>query len=333
MRNKLFIIILGAICSLSFLSTCTTNDNSLFTTTVGGNAYDVMVVGDPAVWSDTAGRHLFAILDEDMPGLPQSEPLFNILFLSTNDFTTIVKPTRNIIFYKIDSLQYTQGKLNFEKDRWARTQAIVNISAPNQEEMIRILNKKKAAMVDFFVDSECERSLLYFNKYRNMDGAKLAKDKLGIQISLPNYIDKSKTGDNFIWFSNGSIDTRMDIIAYRTPYLGEKDFTLERIIEKRDSITKIQIPGPSEGSYMCTETEIIPPVARQIRYKGKKCTEVRGLWRTEGEFMGGPFVSRTFIDSLHNETVTIEAFVYAPEHKKRNKIRQVEAVLHSLEIE
>lgn len=333
MRSRLLIITLGAITSLMMLSACSKKDNSLFTVAVGGNAYDVMVVGNPTIWKDTAGRYLFNILDEDMPGLPQSEPLFNILFLNTNDFTNIVKPTRNIIFYKIDSLLYTQGKINFEKDRWAKTQAIINITAPSQEEMIKILQKKRKAMVDFFVDTECERSLLYFNKYRNTVGIQLAKDQLGIRIALPNYIDKSKTGDKFIWFSNNSLDVRMDVIAYRTPHVGDEDFSMERIIEKRDSITKKYIPGPSEGSYMCTEMEVIPPVDRHIRFKGKKCTEVRGLWRTEGDFMGGPFVSRTSLDSLHNEMVTIEAFVYAPEHKKRNKIRQVEAVLHSLEIE
>lgn len=320
-----------ALCAM--LTSCSNKDNGLFTVSVGGNAYDVMVVGDPDVWKSEAGRTLFDVLDEDMPGLPQLEPMFNIIFLKTQDFTDIVRPMRSIIFFDVDDSHYTQGKVSFSRDKWANTQSIVKITAPNQEEMIRVVKEKKQKIVDFLVEGECERCILYFDRYANSDGKKMLRDKLGVRVSLPNYINKSKVGDNFIWMSNGSLDARLDILAYRTPYGGEKDMTLERILDKRDSLTKIYVPGPSEGSYMCVERDEIPPVDRKIIYKGRKCTEVRGLWRTENEFMGGPFVSRTFVDTVRQETVTLEAFVYAPQHKKRNKIRLVEAVLHSLEFE
>lgn len=333
MKKRVAFIACCAFLALTALTSCSKKDNGLFTVTVGGNAYDVMVVGDPDIWKGDAGRALFDVLDEDMPGLPQAEPLFNILFLNTQEFTDIVKPMRSLVFYDVDSTQYTQGKVSFSVDRWAKTQAIVKITAPDQEEMARVVKERGRAIVDFFVDKECERSLLYFDRYPNVEGKKLLRDNLGIKVSLPNYINKSKVGDKFIWMSNGSVDARLDVLAYRTPFQGKKDMNLERILEKRDSLTKIYIPGPSEGSYMCVEREVIPPVDRHILYKGRKCTEVRGLWRTENEFMGGPFVSRTFVDTLHQEAVTVEAFVYAPQHKKRNKIRQVEAVLHSLEIE
>ena len=44
--------------------------------------------------------------------------------------------------------------------------------------------------------------------------------------------------------------------------------------------------------------------------------------------MGGPFVARTL--SFGNKTLTIEGFVYAPGQKKKNKLRQLEAVLYTL---
>lgn len=333
MGRNFIVTVSVALMSLFTVPSCTNMDNSLFTTTVGGNAYDVMVVGDANVWKSPAGRCLFDVLDEEMPGLPQSEPYFNIFFLRTQDFTDIVKPMRSLVFYQIDSCKFTQGKVSFRKDEWAATQAIVNVTAPDQEEMIRVLKEKKRAILDFLVDKECERSILYFNRYSNLDGMSLLRDKLGIKVMLPHFIDKSKVGDNFVWLSNGSLDVRMDILAYRTPFHDKKDMSLERIVERRDSLTKIYVPGPSEGSYMCVEDEVIPPVGRHILFKGRKCTEVRGLWRVEGGFMGGPFVSRSFVDTLHQEVVTMDAFVYAPQHEKRNKIRQVEAVLHSLEFE
>lgn len=54
----------------------------------------------------------------------------------------------------------------------------------------------------------------------------------------------------------------------------------------------------------------------------------RGLWEMKNDAMGGPFVARTL--SFGNKTLTIEGFVYAPGQKKKNKLRQLEAVLYTL---
>ena len=48
-----------ALCAM--LTSCSNKDNGLFTVSVGGNAYDVMVVGDPDVWKSEAGRTLFDV--------------------------------------------------------------------------------------------------------------------------------------------------------------------------------------------------------------------------------------------------------------------------------
>lgn len=327
--------ILFTVClMLALMASCSNNKgDSLFVPSVGGNAYDLMIVGNKTIWDGPTGRCLFDLFDQEMDGLPQSEPLFTILFLETHNFTNIVHPMRNLLFYHIDSTQYTQGKVSFSRDRWANTQAIVKVTAPNQEEAIRVIKESGQQIIDFYVDMECERGILYFSKYRNDKGINIVKDEIGVKLAIPNFINKIKRGEKFVWLSNGSLDVRQDIFVYRTPYKDSTDFSLNRIIEKRDSITKIYIEGPSEGSYMTTETSVIPPVARQFYYNKKKCVEVRGLWRTEGDFMGGPFVSRTFLDKTNNEIITVEAFVYAPQHKKRNKIRQTEAVLHSLEFD
>jgi len=60
--------------------------------------------------------------------------------------------------------------------------------------------------------------------------------------------------------------------------------------------------------------------------------EIRGLWRVENAFMGGPFVSLSTVDETRNRVVTVEGFVYAPKADKRNLMRQVEAVVYSLQI-
>jgi hypothetical protein len=54
-----------------------------------------------------------------------------------------------------------------------------------------------------------------------------------------------------------------------------------------------------------------------------------------GDAMGGPYVARTLYlptpgKELQAGVFTIFTFVYAPESTKRNKIRQLEAVLYTI---
>ena len=65
---------------------------------------------------------------------------------------------------------------------------------------------------------------------------------------------------------------------------------------------------------------------------GLYIAELRGLWKLEKGFMGGPFVSHTTIDTVYNRVVTIDGYVFAPNRDKRNLIRQVEAIINTLEI-
>ena len=46
--------------------------------------------------------------------------------------------------------------------------------------------------------------------------------------------------------------------------------------------------------------------------------------------MGGPFVSLTRLDQVNAQVVTAETFLFAPGQKKRNALRQCEAILYSL---
>jgi hypothetical protein len=57
---------------------------------------------------------------------------------------------------------------------------------------------------------------------------------------------------------------------------------------------------------------------------------MRGLWKLEGDFMGGPFYSMTFLDERTGNLVTIDGFAYAPYFDKREYIREVEAIIKTL---
>ena len=89
---------------------------------------------------------------------------------------------------------------------------------------------------------------------------------------------------------------------------------------------------------MGTEYKHFPPVSRQVAalrdsVGGFYGIETRGLWKIEdGEAMGGPFVSLTRLDQVNGRVVTAETFLFAAGQKKRNALRQNEAILYSLKM-
>lgn len=55
---------------------------------------------------------------------------------------------------------------------------------------------------------------------------------------------------------------------------------------------------------------------------------MRGFWDVEGDFMGGPFVSYTTVDTATDRVFTLDCYVYSPKLPKRNYMREVEHLLH-----
>ena len=119
--------------------------------------------------------------------------------------------------------------------------------------------------------------------------------------------------------------------AYTFPYTTPEAFSETYLVVKRASVLRQQIPGSFPGSYMQTERRFglcYTPMLWQDTY----CGMLRGLWRVEGDMMGGPFVSLARLDPSGKRVIVVEGFVYAPESKKANLIRRMEAALFTLSL-
>jgi len=139
--------------------------------------------------------------------------------------------------------------------------------------------------------------------------------------------------ENFFWITNDHHETLMNIVIYTYPYTDPNTFTYEFLIAKRDSIMKRNIPGQVPGSFMGTERQFATPIMREIAHNGEYAVEIIGLWRMmNGGAMGGPFYSLTRLDEVNQRIVTIEGFLFAPGVRKRNAIRTLEAVVHSIQL-
>ena len=81
-------------------------------------------------------------------------------------------------------------------------------------------------------------------------------------------------------------------------------------------------------------SDAFEPDYRIFRLEGRLWCELRGFWDVQGDFMGGPFVSYSTVDTATNRVFTLDCYVYAPDlnkPRKRNYMRGVEHLLYSVQ--
>ena len=118
----------------------------------------------------------------------------------------------------------------------------------------------------------------------------------------------------------------MDLIFYAFPAENVDALNKSHLVAMRDSVTRLHISGSFEGSYMTTENRF--PVEYEPLPNGKQPGAViRGLWKMQGDMMGGPFVSYAWYDAPRHRVVVAEGFVYAPETNKKLYMHRLESAL------
>ena len=106
--------------------------------------------------------------------------------------------------------------------------------------------------------------------------------------------------------------------------------TGENLIAARDSMTKKYIPGAIKGAYPIVAQKFGFPLINNLQIASRNGVEMRGLWESVRDKMGGPFYSFSFIDQSGQYIITVDGFVYAPEENKRDYLREVEAIVKSI---
>lgn len=316
---------------LTTLTSC--KDSGGLLPSVTGTIYENLVVMENQYWKGAPGDSVRNYLAADMECMPQIEPLFSLSHTNFQGFSSILKPVRNIFIADIDSTKYTQGKISYYKNQWARPQAVVKVAAPSSRVFEELMHAYGQNIAQYFVRQEIERQISFYEGYTNQKARQAAQQLFGIEINIPNDMSKITQKEDFLWVTDYKTNIRKDIVIYSYPYTEKETFTQEYLLAKRDSIMKQHIPGSVEGSYMGTEYRHIPPQFRAINVKGEYCAEVKGLWRIiDGDAMGGPFISHTRLDAVNQRIITAEIFIYGAGQKKRNALRQLEAVLYSIKL-
>ncbi len=311
--------------SLLFLFSCKSNDG--YKPNAGGKAGDMLIVMKAKYKSSDAGKAIKEMMSQPYLGLPQEEPVFNVQMAPYDNLNDFMKTMRNLIMVNITP-KVERDTILYYKDAWAKGQAMVRINAKTEQEFIDLINSKEATLIAFFNKAERERAMKYYRKYINKEFSDKIRAKFGIFISVPTGYKRINEKDNFIWISEGNAGASEGLIVYSYPYTGKGTFLKESLLNKLNEVLKNNVPGPADGSYMSIEM-MFPPIYRAVEVNGEKAAEIRGLWKVVGDMMGGPWIMHAHLDKSKQRVIVVYGYVYAPEERKRDKIRQMEAVLYS----
>ena len=219
-------------------------------------------------------------------------------------------------------------KLSIAKNPWAEPQTMITVSAPDEATAASIILANDEKICETFEDAERERVIMNAKAFPNESLATVVRNQFGGTPWFPSSYSMKKRTDDFVWISYETSYTTQGIFIYKYPYTSEKQFTREALVEKRNEVMKENVPGTLEGSYMITNP-VIEPGYWQKSYKGRTFVEIRSLWETQNDYMGGPFISDSFLSANGQDVITIEGFVYAPKYDKREYLRQLEAIIYS----
>ena len=297
---------------------------------IGSTSEILVVLDNQQQWDNAIGKSIRAHFGADQYGLNQPEPIYSIAHLSKQNFSDMFKKHRNILIVHIDPKMEEQKTESFE-DFWASPQQIINIQTTNIQEFTKTLDENASAIIDKYKRAERKRILSVFRTSSRNKVTDQLVETFQFKMTIPSGFFMAKSEPGFMWIRKEANDYSQGILIISETYQDTAQFSKASIVARTNRFLQQFVPGEQDSSYMQIDEKYLPALANNVDdFVTDYAIEVRGLWNVEGDFMGGPFISYTFLDPRTNQIVTLHGYVYHPNKKKRDLLLQVESILYSI---
>ena len=301
-----------------------------------GRTNEILVITNTkAMWEGAVGDSIRSFFGQYQVGLPQAEPMFELYNIPESAINKTFKAMHAIFILDINK-DFQQPLLEAKKDLWSKPQLVIKITAPDINTFYKVFRERRESYLQAYIDLEIRRTNNFFKMAEDHTLGAGLMEKLGFSLDIPGGFAIALETEDFIWLRQTmhkvKQDAEMGILIHKRPYTDTTAFAADNILDLRDTLTFNYVAGPSEGSYMMTSRDVIPPVSiRKSDYVTDFAVETRGLWMVVNDFMGGPFINYTFTDPENQYLIMLDGYVYNPNGLKRNFVRQLEAIFHTLQ--
>ena len=293
----------------------------------GGNINNLVVVADNVLWENQVGESIRKVLAAPVEGLALEEPQFAMSQMPPEVFSGFMKKNRTVL--KIEKGK--EANTQIAEDPYARPQTVVIVSGQTNEEITEQIEKNAAKIRDAFNKTEIKERQRRTSKSL-FDDTPITK-KIGVSMKFPTAYRMAKEEDKFFWLRRDIKTGTVDMMVYEVPLsaIRKGDSAVMDIVRLRDSVGKIHIEGPVEGSYMATEDAFTPFISETI-LDNKPTIVTKGLWDVTNAFMSGPFINYAIENKMNNRYIIVEGYVFAPSVAKREYVFELESIIESVSI-
>lgn len=314
------------------LMACSSDGERIFSE-VSGKEGEIMMCWDKTLWDSPVNNAVEAVFADDMEGMTltgfrDAEKNYRVMNIAPEGFGNVFQKHRNVVRVKFSN-NYSKP-VQYQKDVWARPQSVAIVNAKDTSDLIKNLLENKERLLKFFSKSEMDRIQYVYKKLLDDPNLFRINRDYHIDFILPRIYKRAVTKPGFEWFQyivKGLSQQHLFLFAF--DYTDPKTFTQAYMTKKINQMLRQNVKSGSKA-YM----ELNPE--RDILYREYKTkslpyvAEIKSLWRLNGGFMGGPFRAISFLDEKHNKVITLCGTVFAPQSKKRNLVREIEAILQSV---
>lgn len=253
------------------------------------------------VVADSTGL-LSRLLEVPCEGLPQTEPMFDVISLQAAEPQGLYRQARCVV------IRCKGQPLHIVYNRWTEGQMVVYTDG-SQDTLLRRTLLRFQTM--------CRVSAL--KQKHNVAATKSIGNLMGISVWLPADFRPAVQTPSFVWY-NADAERSIRNVCLMTL----SDTT--QLTTHVDSVLRRHVKGATDAMYV----QMVKHSLHHYR-QADGSLWLRGQWQMEGDAMGGPFVLR-LVQHRHRWMAAM-GFIYAPGMKKRDLMGEMEGVLHTIKQE
>lgn len=238
------------------------------------------------------------------------------------------------------------------RDKFAKPQLVVWMFAPTWDELFRRVAANMhrfTAEVKAVENPRLSRTLYHTGK--NPAISERLENTFGITMDIPGDFSIYREHDSLVWFRKDvsftdKEENQMKQITRNILVASVDMGTYNRLTSQPDPLISRhgvdaapfvfanhlmhQYIIGTDSSYRMHMDTIRPLYQHAPDMGGLEATEIRGLWRMEMPFMGGPFLALVMPSSTGDRMIAVLGTIYAAGSDKRTLIREYEAMFATL---
>ncbi len=303
---------------------------------VGSSGELIVIIGQQH--QESPGNSIRKEFQKTIPSYFSYEPQFDVEIYTHSDFSKLIRQFRNLLIVDIkDNEANKEASTVIKKDVWALDQMVVYIHAKDSAEFLEIFEKDIDKIKEVFNYQDRLRYQSINASISDPIAQEKIQNKFDLTIDIPSDFILVSEGDNHLsyqlekmdYLSGRAYQVVQNIIIRVQPFVTDSVFSHSFIIDQINTKTgKIYQSTKDVGLSI---EEKFHPIFTEINLNGNFGVETKTLWKFEEPLMGGPYTSITVHDPKKNRIITVEGFLFAPKFNYREYMKQIEAILYSLE--